>query len=157
MSTTTEQVQLAYDDHGAGAPVVLLHGLTFDRTSWTAITERLGDGVRSIAIDLPGHGETGGSARSLSEVADLVHGLLGELGIGRPIVVGHSMSGAIASIYAATYPVLGVVNVDNPVDIRPFAQLVRRLEPALSSPAFASAFEPLRQSMRLDLIPGPLR
>ena len=157
MSTISEHIQLAYEDHGAGAPVVLRHGLTFDRTTWRPITERLGDGVRSVAIDLPGHGDSAGSARSLLEVGDVAHALVVELGIERPIVVGHSISGAIASIYAATYPVRGVVNVDNPVDIRPFARLVRRLAPALNGAAFWSAFEPLQQSMRLDLIPAQLR
>ena len=51
---------LAYEMHGDGIPVVFLHGLTFDRTTWRPIIERLGDGVRSIAVDLPGHGDTAG-------------------------------------------------------------------------------------------------
>lgn len=157
MEITAKRIELAYDDHGAGAPVVMLHGLTFDRTTWRPIIDRLGAGMRSLAIDLPGHGETGGPARSVSEVADLVHALLDDLGIERPVIVGHSMSGAIASVYGATYPVLGVVNIDNPVDVRPFAQLVHRLAPALDSPGFAAAFEPFQQSMGLDLVPEPLR
>jgi pimeloyl-ACP methyl ester carboxylesterase len=53
--------------------------------------------------------------------------------------------------------VLGVVNIDNPIDIRPFAQLVRRLAPALNSPRFAAAFEPFQQSTGLDLVAEPLR
>jgi pimeloyl-ACP methyl ester carboxylesterase len=57
MSTTTSP--LAYDDRGAGTPVVLLHGLTFDRAAWAPIVRKLGEGVRTVAIDLPGHGETG--------------------------------------------------------------------------------------------------
>lgn len=157
METTVKPIRLAYDDRGAGVPVVLLHGLMFDRTTWRPIIERLGAGVRSLAIDLPGHGETGGAPRSVSEVAELVHALLDDLGVERPLIVGHSMSGAIASIYGATYPVLGVVNVDNPVDIRPFAQLVRGLAPALNGPRFAAAFKPFQQSLRLDLVPEPLR
>jgi pimeloyl-ACP methyl ester carboxylesterase len=157
VTTSVKPIRLAYDDRGAGVPVVLLHGLTFDRTTWRPITQRLGAGVRSLAIDLPGHGETGGSPRLLSEVADLILALLDDLGIERPLVVGHSMSGALASLYGAAYPVLGVVNIDNPVDVRPFAQLVRRLAPALNGPGFASAFEPFQQSMGLDLIPEPLR
>jgi pimeloyl-ACP methyl ester carboxylesterase len=157
VTTSVKPIHLAYDDRGAGAPVVLLHGLTFDRTTWRPIMQRLGPGVRSLAIDLPGHGETGGSPRSVSEVADLIHALLDDLGIERPLIVGHSMSGAIASIYGATYPVLGVVNIDNPVDVRPFAKLVRRLAAPLNGPGFAAAFEPFQRSMQLDLVPEPLR
>jgi pimeloyl-ACP methyl ester carboxylesterase len=150
-------MKLAYDDRGAGVPVVLLHGLTFDRTTWRPIIERLGDGVRTLAIDLPGHGETGGSPCSLSEVAEWLHGFLTARGIERPIVVGHSMSGALASIYAASYAVRGVVNVDQAVDIRPFVRLVHRVEPALRGPDFARAFEPFQQSMGLDGVAEPLR
>src|SRR6266545_2844753 len=53
--------RLAYDDEGAGTPVVFLHGLTFDRRSWRPIMERLDGSVRSIAIDLPAHGESRGT------------------------------------------------------------------------------------------------
>jgi hypothetical protein len=47
-----------------------------------------------------------------------------------PTGPGHSIPAAIASIYGASHPALGVVNIDQLVDVRPFAQLVRRLEPA---------------------------
>ena len=56
---------LAYETHGEGIPVVFLHGLTFDRRSWGATITRLGAGVRSIAIDLPGHGDSPGPACGL--------------------------------------------------------------------------------------------
>ena len=32
----------AYENHGNGVPVVVLHGLTFDRTTWRPIIDRLG-------------------------------------------------------------------------------------------------------------------
>jgi pimeloyl-ACP methyl ester carboxylesterase len=137
--------------------VILLHGLTFDRNSWAPIVERLGGGIRSVAIDLPGHGETGGPPRSLWDAAALVHDTVTELGIERPIIVGHSISGAIASIYAATYPALGVVNIDQPLDVRPFAMMLKAVWPVLSGPGFAAAFEPIQRSIALDRVPEPLR
>jgi pimeloyl-ACP methyl ester carboxylesterase len=157
MTTATARVRLAYEDRGAGPPIVLLHGLTFDRTTWTPIVERLGEGVRTVAVDLPGHGETGGSPRSLWDVAALVNDTVKELRIERPIIAGHSMSGAIASIYGASYPALGVVNVDQPLEVRPFARMVQSLWPALSGRSFAAAFEPVQQSIGLDRVPEPLR
>jgi pimeloyl-ACP methyl ester carboxylesterase len=63
--------RLAYDDEGAGTPVVLLHGLTFDRRSWRPIIERLGGSVRSIAVDLPAHGESGGAPVPVEQVPDV--------------------------------------------------------------------------------------
>ncbi len=67
------------------------------------------------------------------------------------------MSASIAGIYAASYPALGLVNIDQPFEIRPFARMVRSLWPRLSGPNFASAFEPFRQSIGIDRIPQPLR
>ena len=65
MPTTTAHVRLAHSDRGVGTPVVLLHGMTFDHTTWAPIVAKLGDDVRTVAIDLPGHGQTGGPACSL--------------------------------------------------------------------------------------------
>jgi pimeloyl-ACP methyl ester carboxylesterase len=157
MSTAPGRGVLAHEDRGAGTPVVLLHGLTFDRTIWAPIVGRIGDDVRTVAIDLPGHGETGGSACSLWDAAAWVNETVTGLGIERPIVVGHSMSAAIGGIYAASYPTLGLVQIDQPFEIRPFARMVRSLWPALSGPNFAAAFEPFQQSIGVDRIPEPRR
>jgi pimeloyl-ACP methyl ester carboxylesterase len=72
-------------------------------------------------------------------------------------VVGHSISGAIAMIYAASYPTRGVITVDSPIDVRPLVQLVQQIRPALEGPAFEQAFAPVQQSMRIDLVPGGVR
>src|SRR5438270_5228126 len=79
---------LAYEKRGDGRPVVFLHGLTFDRTTWRPIIERLGASVCSIAFDLPGHGDTGGEPCSLREAAARVNLALESLGIGEPVIVG---------------------------------------------------------------------
>src|SRR5690242_3378249 len=157
MLTAPARLRLAYDDRGTGIPVVLLHGLTFDRTTWTPIVERLGEDIRTVAVDLPGHGETVGSPGSLWDIAALVQETVTELGIERPVIVGHSISGAIASIYGASYPALGVVNVDQPLETRPFARMVQSMWPALSGAGFAAAFEPIQRSMGVDRVPEPLR
>jgi pimeloyl-ACP methyl ester carboxylesterase len=157
-ATHPDWTRLAYETHGEGRPVVFLHGLTFDRTSWRPIIERLDpDLVHSVAVDLPAHGESGGTPCGLADAAAQVHSLLTGMGIERPIVVGHSISAGIASIYAACFPVRGVVNIDGGVDLRPFASLVQRLTPALEGEDFAAAFQPFQQSMGLDLVPEPRR
>ena len=153
----TESQGLAYEKHGDGIPVVFLHGLTFDRTTWRPIIERLGDGVCSIAFDLPGHGETGGDPCSLREAVARVNAAVESMEMSEPVIVGHSISSGIASIYAASYPVRGLVNVEGTVDIRPIAALVQRLEPALASERFAAAFEPFQQSMGFEHVAEPLR
>ncbi len=148
---------LAYEEHGSGTPVVLLHGLTFDRTTWRPIVERLGDGMRSIAIDLPAHGESGGDPCGLDAAAARIHDLLAALEVERPIVVGHSLSGALAFVYASMYPTDGIVTVDQGVDVSVFSRTVKQLEPALRSDRFGEAFAPFQQSMGFDRLAEPLR
>jgi pimeloyl-ACP methyl ester carboxylesterase len=156
-ATTQATTRLAYDDEGVGTPVVLLHGLTFDRRTWRPIVERLGGSVRSISIDLPAHGESGGAPPPVEEVPDRIHELLTVLEAERPIVVGHSMSGGFAGSYAAAYPTRGLVFVDNGPDIRPFAELVRRLESLLRGPEFVQVWSTFESSLGLEQIPEPVR
>jgi pimeloyl-ACP methyl ester carboxylesterase len=158
MTATPAGPQLAYEDHGAGQPLVFLHGLTFDRSVWRPIIDRLDDRFRCIAVDMPGHGDSAGPPAPLDEIADKVHTLLEEMDAHGAVIIGHSIAASIASLYAATYPgVAGVVNVDQPLQLRDFAGFLRQMEPALRGPAFPAAFEPFRQSFGLDLVPEPLR
>lgn len=149
--------RLAYDDEGVGTPVVFLHGLTFDRRSWRPIIERLDGSARSVSIDLPAHGESGGAPAPLEEVATQMHELLNALAVERPIVVGHSMSGGLACLYASDHPTRGVVVIDNGPDIRPFAELVHRLEQALRGPGFAQVWQTFEDSLGLERIREPVR
>lgn len=148
---------LAYDVEGNGTPVVFLHGLTFDRRSWRPIVERLAGEVRSIAIDLPAHGDSRSPPAPLETVAAQVHELLASLAVERPIVVGHSMSGGLACIYAAAHPTRGLVLIDSGPDLQPFAELVHRLEPALRGPGFAHTWQAFETSLGLERIPEPVR
>jgi pimeloyl-ACP methyl ester carboxylesterase len=117
----------------------------------------LDGGVRSIAIDLPAHGDSGGAPAPLEEVAAQVYELLRSLTVDRPVVVGHSMSGGLACLYAAGYPSRGLVMVDNGPDIRSFAQLVQRLEPALCGPGFTQVWQTFEDSLGLERLPEPVR
>jgi pimeloyl-ACP methyl ester carboxylesterase len=149
--------RLAYEESGAGFPVVFLHGLTFSKATWRPIVDRLADRFRCVAIDLPAHGASTGSPASMEDVAGQIYDLLGDLGISQPVIVGHSLAAMTATVYATLYSVAGVVNVDQPLDVMPFARMLRQLEPALRGPNFAAAFEPIRQSIGVNLLPEPLR
>jgi pimeloyl-ACP methyl ester carboxylesterase len=156
-SATHLTTRLAYDDEGSGTPVVFLHGLTFDRGSWRPIVERLGDSIRSIAIDLPAHGESDGPPVKLEVAADRVHELIASLGIDRPVVVGHSMSAGIAFIYALAHPTAGIAVVDSGLEVRPFAEVVRRLEHVLRGPGFVDVWQEFEASLGLEHISEPER
>jgi pimeloyl-ACP methyl ester carboxylesterase len=155
---TRREAGLAYERHGTGTPVVFLHGLTFDRTSWRPIVDRAGDGIESVLVDLPGHGDTPGPPPpTLDALAEGIHQLVLALEIERPLLVGHSMSGALAFVYAARFPTCGVLDVDQGLDIQPFAALVRRMEPALRGDGFAQAFQPFEESIGVASLPEEIR
>jgi pimeloyl-ACP methyl ester carboxylesterase len=158
MDTTVDsQVTLAFEQRGAGTPVVLLHGLTFDRTSWRPIVDRLGGAVRTITLDLSGHGESPAGPMSVDGLSALVHEHVASLGVERPVVVGHSFGAAVASLYAARFPSLGLVTVDNGPDVQPLAELVQRMAPMLRGPGFPEAWAAIESSLGLELIPEPFQ
>ena len=69
-------------------------------------------------MDLRGHGESDKPSQTytMDGLADDLAWLLGELGVARPVVVGHSMGGVVALVLAARYPELpaAIVMVDMP-------------------------------------------
>jgi pimeloyl-ACP methyl ester carboxylesterase len=69
------------------------------------------------------------------------------------VLAGHSAGGVIATIYAARYPAAGVVNVDQPLQVEPFARLVRSLAGPLRGPGFAQVWEQFEASMGIGLLP----
>ena len=87
--------RLAYEERGMGVPVMFIHGLTFNRHTWDPLVERVSGRFRCVVSDLPGHGESAGLPQSFAEVGDRVHALVADLGIARPIVVGHSFGGLL--------------------------------------------------------------
>jgi pimeloyl-ACP methyl ester carboxylesterase len=90
-------------------PVLLLHGASGNLNDLRmALGEKLAERYRVILVDRPGHGwsdRPGGGADALpSAQAKLIHQALVSLGVQRPIVLGHSWSGALATAYALAYP-----------------------------------------------------
>jgi len=107
-----------------------------------------------LALDLPGHGESPAWASyDLESLTDAVHQAVTEAGLSSPVLVGHSISGVIATIYAARHPARGVVNVDQPLQVEPFAQLLRSLADQLRGPGFAQVWEQFEASMGIGLLP----
>ena len=89
----------------SGPPLVLLHGLAGSDAWWRRNMPALSGEFRVTAIDLPGFGSSHRDARLiLDEVPAQVDALLGELGIERAHVMGHSMGGLVAGGLAAEHP-----------------------------------------------------
>lgn len=98
--------QVAYRDQGAGAPLVLLHGVGMQSAAWGPQIEALSGRCRVVALDLPGHGSSDplpvGS--KLADFVDWCHAALRALDLGPVNLVGHSMGALIAGGFAVTYP-----------------------------------------------------
>jgi len=111
---TIDGARLHFVIRGAGRPVVLIHGNPGSTQDWTRVLGPLAANHKVIALDRPGHGRSERPKHSDATVevqARLLHDALKQMHIERPIVVGHSWGGALALIYAITYPkeVAGVV------------------------------------------------
>ena len=89
-----------YERTGEGEPVLLVHGLGGDRSTWTPVTDSLSAGFDVIAPDLPGFGSSAplpdDETPTPRALAEALAELLDELGIESAHVVGNSLGGWVA-------------------------------------------------------------
>jgi pimeloyl-ACP methyl ester carboxylesterase len=107
----------ARDWGGDGQAVLLLHGLASNARIWDGVAPRLvGAGLRVVALDQRGHGESDqpGEGYDFAAVARDLEAVLGGAGLDRPVLVGHSWGANVALRYAADRPgeVAGLALVD---------------------------------------------
>lgn len=97
MIALVDDIGVAYDDAGAGVPLVLVHGFPHNRTLWAPQAQGLVDRARCIAVDLRGFGETAASPPfGMDRYADDVIGVMDRLRIQRAVIAGLSMGGYVA-------------------------------------------------------------
>jgi pimeloyl-ACP methyl ester carboxylesterase len=94
-------VRLHYSDRGEGSPVVLIHGnaVTGDDWNTSGVAELLVRTHRVIIFDRPGFGYSErprGRLWTAGQQAELLHKALRQLGVERPVVVGHSWGTIVA-------------------------------------------------------------
>lgn len=94
---TQSGARLAFDDRGAGRPVVLLHGWSLAAAAFEPLAADLARDHRVIALDLPGHGASHAAPPlDLPGLAAAVARLAAELGLEDPVLAGWSMGGQVA-------------------------------------------------------------
>jgi pimeloyl-ACP methyl ester carboxylesterase len=113
-------VSLFYEDAGGdGPPVVLVHGLGCDHTFMAPQFTYFRGAHRVLALDLRGHGRSDKPRQSYTIPAftDDLAWVCSELAVERPVVIGHSMGGAIALELAGERPeqLAGIVLLDTAV------------------------------------------
>jgi pimeloyl-ACP methyl ester carboxylesterase len=98
---------------GAGPPLLLLHGMGATLLNWAAVIPHLSKSHRVICMDLRNHGHSGSGSWTWDAVINDVDAVLTHFDAQDAILVGHSLGGVIAALYAGAHPeTRGIVNLD---------------------------------------------
>jgi branched-chain amino acid transport system permease protein len=145
---TVLNVPLYYVEAGAGPVILYIHGNTGSSFWYSKVMDM--PGYRTIALDMPNFGRSGRidadaapEASDLDLYADYVAGFIRALGLGKVLVVAHSLGGGVAISLAARYPDLsrGMILVDSaaPSGLRtledryPLIEMMRTMRPVLKA------------------------
>ena len=101
-------INLYYEIHGSGHPLILLHGGLMSGEMFDPILPILTDDHQVITVDLQGHGRTADVDRPVDVrlMADDIAALIEHLGLDRPDVAGYSLGGGVALQLAIKYPAM---------------------------------------------------
>jgi pimeloyl-ACP methyl ester carboxylesterase len=101
-------INLYYETHSSGRPLVLLHGGLGSSEMFGPILPTLAADHQVIAVDLQGHGRTADIDRpiSIEPMADDIAALIRHLGLENVDVLGYSLGGGVALFTASKYPEL---------------------------------------------------
>jgi 3-oxoadipate enol-lactonase len=113
----SDDITLYYEEAGQGFPLLLIHGLLSDLTSWRYQIKPFSEKYRVIAVDLKGFGKSTKPENQyrVHSHADDLYKLLQQLNISRTHVCGLSMGGMVAEVLAIKYPqiVRGLILADS--------------------------------------------
>ncbi len=118
MRTVVNSINIAYDDHGIGQPVLFLHAFPLNRSMWSGemMALLLEERYRLVALDWRGFGESDilSGISTMEQFADDVAGLMDVLGMQDAVICGLSMGGYAAFAFLRKYPqrVKGLILAD---------------------------------------------
>ena len=167
-TTVLEDAEIHWYETGQGRPIIMLHGLAGNLRNFTyALSERLDQDYRVIAIDRAG---CGWSKRSKPEIATLqeqariIAQFIDKEQIDKPLIVGHSLGGAIALALALEYEnkISGLAlicpatqTVDKVPDIFRFLNISSRLLRFFLAHTFSSLFGILTRKDTFEIAFSP--
>lgn len=99
-------IELHYEERGAGEPLILLHGNGSDCSYFSGQMDAFARRFRTIALDTRGHGASprGKKPFTISQFADDLADFMDERGIARAHLLGFSDGGNIALVFALRHP-----------------------------------------------------
>ena len=156
----TARLSLSVVEAGTGEPVIMLHGLGATKASFLPTVGALAPNYHTIAVDLPGFGDSDKPLRGAYDAAffaDAIVSLLDALGLERAHVIGNSMGGRVAIELGLRSPQrLGRLVLLAPslawLRARPWAPFLRWVPTQLG--AIQPAPRPLVETIVRHVIPG---
>lgn len=164
--TDINGLQMYYEVHGTGTPVVMIGPLSGDHTAWAFQVPAFVDaGYRCLVFDSRDAGQTSEStlpSYTIRQFAEDTAALMDAVGFGPSHLVGGSMGGMIAQELALVFPErvasLTLCGTAAAID-EPFAGIIKiwkTVRPACSSAEFTQLISPWLFSHRFFATPEPL-
>jgi pimeloyl-ACP methyl ester carboxylesterase len=98
-------VALAAAEYGSGPPLLILHGLFGSGRNWSSLAQRLAASHQVFALDARNHGASPWpDSMSYADMTEDVQAFQAARGLGRAAVIGHSMGGKTAMLWALHHP-----------------------------------------------------
>jgi pimeloyl-ACP methyl ester carboxylesterase len=99
-------VRIAWEEHGEGPPLVLVHGLGYARWGWEPVVDGLAARFRLVLLDNRGVGASDAPSGpyTVAQLAGDVLGVMDAAGVARAHVLGTSLGGMVAQELAITAP-----------------------------------------------------
>ena len=98
-------MQLHYRKEGAGKPLVIIHGLYGSSDNWIIISAKLAEKYTVYSVDLRNHGNSPHNpVHTYAGMKDDIAGFFSQHNIEEAVLIGHSMGGKTAMLFAADYP-----------------------------------------------------
>lgn len=154
---TVNDINLYYEIHGSGDPLVLINGLGYDLWMWHRMVPGLAEHFQVLTFDNRGVGQSDKPAGPYSAqmLAGDLAGLMETLGIKEAAVMGHSMGGFVAQALALSRPdlvsklILSATNFGGPNHIPITQEAMAILMDTQSDPV-----ERLRRGIAVSCAPG---
>lgn len=160
VARSADGIPVHFEVEGAGEPaLVFVHGWSCDRTYWSPQIDHFAASHEVVAVDLAGHGESGGGRRDWTMPAfggDVV-AVIEKLGLRQVVLIGHSMGGDVivevalalperitGLVWVDTYRTLGGVDTPEETErfVRPFRQDFRTAVEVFVRPMFVPSSDP---------------